>query len=88
MENEKENVKITIEDDRIGFEVSEVFAKNKEESSEEKNAEHILERGVGIGMRYVRLSLEAFYKGKAEMNIESEIGKGTRVTILLPHVEN
>lgn len=39
---------------------------------------------AGIGFRYVRYMLEAFYGEKAILNVNSAIGKGTKINILLP----
>lgn len=39
---------------------------------------------AGIGLRYVRHCLEGFYQGKAILTINSEIGRGTKVTIIIP----
>lgn len=38
----------------------------------------------GIGLRYVRSMLETYYGDKAIMNINSETGRGTKITLLLP----
>lgn len=38
----------------------------------------------GIGLRYVQLSLESFYSGRATISIESEVNQGTAVTIVIP----
>ncbi len=38
----------------------------------------------GVGLRYVRSMLESFYGGRAFLTINSELGKGTKVTLLLP----
>ncbi len=42
------------------------------------------EENAGIGLRYVRHCLEGFYGGRASLTINSELGKGTKVTILIP----
>lgn len=42
------------------------------------------EEGAGIGLRYVRHCLEGFYAGKSILTINSELGRGTKVTIILP----
>lgn len=39
---------------------------------------------AGIGLRYVRHCLEGFYKGESILTINSEIGRGTKVTIIIP----
>ncbi len=39
---------------------------------------------TGIGLRYVRSMLESYYGDKAIMSINSEMGKGTKITLLLP----
>lgn len=39
---------------------------------------------AGIGLRYVRHCLEGFYKGESILTINSEIGRGTKVTIMIP----
>lgn len=38
----------------------------------------------GVGLRYVRSMLETFYGGRALLTINSELYKGTKVTLLLP----
>lgn len=42
----------------------------------------------GVGLRYVRSMLESFYGGRAFLTINSELEKGTKVTLLLPLEEN
>lgn len=39
---------------------------------------------AGIGFRYVRYMLESFYGEKAILNVNSAIGKGTKINILIP----
>lgn len=39
---------------------------------------------AGIGFRYVRYMLEVFYGEKAILNVNSAIGKGTKINILIP----
>lgn len=41
-------------------------------------------RPEGIGLKYVQSMLESFYGDKALITINSEISKGTKVTLLLP----
>lgn len=38
----------------------------------------------GIGLRYVRYMLETFYGGKAILNVNSTLGRGTKISILIP----
>jgi len=40
--------------------------------------------GLGIGLGYVYMLLDNYYKGKARIDIESREGEGTSITILLP----
>lgn len=42
------------------------------------------EENKGIGLRYVRSCLEGFYGDEAILTINSALGKGTRVTIMIP----
>ncbi|NMA65677.1 MAG: histidine kinase [Clostridiaceae bacterium] len=42
---------------------------------------------AGIGLRYVRSMLESYYGDKAFMSINSEAGRGTKITLLLPAVQ-
>lgn len=39
---------------------------------------------AGIGFHYVRYMLESFYGEKAILNVNSAIGKGTKINILIP----
>lgn len=63
----KSHVMITIEDDGIGFDISE------------------LEKEKSVGIRNIRFRLKHLADG--DMKIESEIGKGTVVTISIPKKE-
>lgn len=42
------------------------------------------EENSGIGLRYVRSCLEGFYGGNAILTINSTLGKGTKITIMIP----
>ena len=46
--------------------------------------EHKKEENRGIGLRYVKAMLEAFYKGQTSLFVNSRKGRGTKITILLP----
>lgn len=67
-------VEITIRDDGHGFEID---GNNFFASSDSKS-------NRGIGLRYVQMSLLAFYQDSAQINIESQPEAGTTVTLLLP----
>ncbi|MGG4143133.1 histidine kinase [Paenibacillus algorifonticola] len=41
-------------------------------------------RGLGIGLSYVNRMLRQFYNGQMQFRIESELGQGTVVTIVIP----
>lgn len=55
--------------------IDELLNDNKEESDKV---------GMGIGMKYVRRILQANYGEKSKLQIRSEPGKGTVVTLRLP----
>jgi two-component system sensor histidine kinase YesM len=58
--------------------------------SEEKLADLFLEEdrakkiGLGIGLRYVKKMLDVYYGGKAKLQLNSKVGKGTTISIRLP----
>lgn len=62
-------ITIRIRDDGKGFEISEKMEQNAKDERK------------GIGLRYVQMTLKSFYGEEAEMKIESELGKGTEVTL-------
>ena len=65
-------ITIQIRDDGKGFEISEKMEQNAKDERK------------GIGLRYVQMTLKSFYGEEAEMKIESELGKGTEVTLHFP----
>ena len=65
-------ITIRIRDDGKGFEISEKMEQNAKDERK------------GIGLRYVQMTLKSFYGEEAEMKIESELGKGTEVTLHFP----
>ncbi|SHK16963.1 two-component system, sensor histidine kinase YesM [Anaerocolumna jejuensis DSM 15929] len=69
-----QSIVITIKDDGKGFVLSEDESGNGEESRKNK----------GIGIRYVKMTLEAFYGEATRMRIESRKGTGTVVEMILP----
>lgn len=71
---EERRICITITDDGKGFVMTAEGSDEEEES-----------RNKGIGLRYVRVTLEAVYGELAEMKIDSKPGEGTAVWITLPN---
>lgn len=54
--------------------------------SEKGNKEH--KAGLGIGLKYVIKLIEVYYKEQAHFDMQSEQGKGTVVSLILPlHIE-
>ena len=43
--------------------------------------------GMGIGLNYVKRMLESQYGDKAELRIQSVIGKGTTIFVTIPILE-
>ncbi|MDL2232914.1 histidine kinase [Ruminococcaceae bacterium OttesenSCG-928-L11] len=72
-------VKVVLRDDGAGFDPAELSFREPPEIGTER------ETHKGIGLRYVWLSLEAFYGGAATMEVESAPGQGTTITLALPH---
>ena len=72
MKKKEDGVHIEIRDDGPGFVIpgGTVAAGNRQNS--------------GIGLRYVRMSLQSYYEGQASFWISSEVGKGTSVRMILP----
>ena len=65
-------ITIRIRDDGKGFEISEKMEQNAKDERK------------GIGLRYVQMTLKSFYGEEAGIKIESELGKGTEVTLHFP----
>lgn len=80
-QRENREVEITIKDDGPGFDVSILSFKEPPEKGTERQVKS------GIGLRYVWLTLDTFYNGKAHMDIESKENKGTTVRLVLPYQE-
>ncbi|MFB3162491.1 histidine kinase [Neobacillus sp. 179-J 1A1 HS] len=71
-------LEITIQDNGSGMSKEEI---NRLLFDEQKENQKV---GMGIGMKYVKRILEANYGEKAKLDIKSEIGKGTIVSLLIP----
>lgn len=71
---------ITIKDNGKGLNLEQLERLNRPfEYTSDGSAEN-----DGVGLRYVRSMLESFYGGRALLAINSELYKGTKVTLLLP----
>lgn len=83
-------VVIEIKDDGKGFVVSKSMSLTgaeglpEEADTQEKGSPQESRKNRGIGLQYVRRCLADFYKGRARLQIESEPGRGTTVTLYLP----
>ena len=72
---EEGKIHISLEDDGKGFSVTD--AENFEGCQTGQ-------RNKGIGLRYLQMTLEAVYGGSAEFRIDSIVGEGTTVHIVIP----
>lgn len=68
-----ETVHIVLRDDGKGF-----VSSHTEQRTEREQG------GRGIGLRYVKMSLDSFYGNRAVLSINSKTGEGTEVSIALP----
>lgn len=75
---EEGNVHISLEDDGKGF----AQPAETEEGKEIKG-----QKNRGIGLRYLKMTLDAVYGKRAELRIDSVVGEGTTVHILIPEGE-
>ena len=73
-----DKLQITIQDNGSGMSKEEIDLLLLDQKCESQKV------GMGIGMRYVKRILESNYGEKAKLEIKSEVGKGTIVTLLLP----
>lgn len=72
---EAERIYITLTDDGKGF----VLTPENEINGPEESR-----KNKGIGLRYLKMTLDAVYGDRAELKIESSAGNGTVVRIILP----
>ncbi|MFC4302613.1 histidine kinase [Cohnella boryungensis] len=70
-------VELSVEDNGAGIE-PERIGKLLADDEEAKR------RGLGIGLSYVNRMLKQFYGQQVKLDIHSELGKGTKVTIIIP----
>jgi two-component system sensor histidine kinase YesM len=75
---QEDGLLITIQDNGAGMS-PEMIEQLLDEDTEDRH-----KVGMGIGMKYVKRILRASYGEEAKLNIRSEVGKGTVVTLRLP----
>lgn len=75
---QEDGLQITIQDNGAGM-PKETIDRLLDEDTEESH-----KVGMGIGMKYVKRILKANYGDEAKLDIRSEIGKGTVVSLRLP----
>lgn len=73
-----EGLDIIIQDNGAGMSEEKIDRLLNDESKDSQKV------GMGIGMRYVKSILQANYGGLAKLEIKSEIGKGTIVSMHIP----
>lgn len=74
------SIKVVIKDDGAGFDTRVLSFKEPPPVGSERQTSS----SNGIGLRYVWLTLDTYYNGKATMDVESAPGEGTTVTLVLP----
>jgi two-component system, sensor histidine kinase YesM len=78
--NESNAIIITLEDNGKGLTPEELSKlQHASQSSLENDS-----KADGIGLRYVRSMLESFYGDSASITIDSELTRGTKITLYLP----
>lgn len=75
---EKGKVHISLEDDGKGFSADTKVGEEKEIKGQKNR---------GIGLQYLKMTLDAVYGKKAELRIDSVVGEGTTVHIWIPEGE-
>ncbi|RJX38990.1 sensor histidine kinase [Paenibacillus pinisoli] len=78
---QEDSLQITIQDNGAGMS-REIIAELLDEDTEDSD-----KVGMGIGMKYVKRILRASYGDEAKLNIRSEVGQGTVVSLRLPVTE-
>ncbi len=70
-------VKLRVEDNGAGLDAS-TIQRMLADDNDARN------RGMGIGLSYVNRMLSHYYNGQMKFKIESEVGAGTVITIIIP----
>ncbi len=73
-----QELEITVQDNGAGMRKEEI---NRLLLEDESNSKKV---GMGIGVKYVKRILEANYGDQAKLEIKSELGKGTIVSLRIP----
>jgi two-component system sensor histidine kinase YesM len=71
-----DSVQLRVEDNGAGMDASTIQRMLSEEAAQR--------RGLGIGLSYVHRMLRHYYQGRMKFEIESEVGSGTTITIMIP----
>ncbi|WP_164821489.1 sensor histidine kinase [Paenibacillus koleovorans] len=74
------SIRIEVRDNGVGMTAEQIEGIQSEESDQKK-------RGIGIGIYYVSRMLSVQYKGQAQLQIQSEPGKGTSMVVYIPFTE-
>ncbi|GAE93444.1 two-component sensor histidine kinase [Gracilibacillus boraciitolerans JCM 21714] len=86
----KITVTVNLEKDMIIIEVSDDGRGMSQEKMDEilhHNSFHQTQNGMGIGLNYVKRVMERTYGEFAEIEIQSEVNKGTTVRLLIPFIK-
>ncbi len=75
-------IRFEITDNGVGFDTSASINKNTDNNSDKS-----VHSGTGYGLKNVHERLELHFKKAVKLNIQSEIGKGTMVTIEWPAIK-
>ncbi|MGZ9585475.1 cache domain-containing sensor histidine kinase [Paenibacillus marinisediminis] len=74
----KDGIEIAIHDNGMGISEESIHKLLNNTTAEHQKV------GMGIGMNYVKRTIESQYEGKAKLEIKSEIGKGTSIYLTFP----
>lgn len=75
-------VEIAVRDNGVGMDAAQLRALR----ARLRDAREDPEGDGGIGLTNVARRLHVFYRGQAELNVDSELGQGTRVMLRIPNI--
>lgn len=73
-----QGIEIAIHDNGSGMSEETIYKLQNNKTAEHQKV------GLGIGLNYVKRTIESRYEDKAKLEIKSEIGKGTSIYLTLP----